>query len=411
IPLTLLLGIFQSSLSPECESSQGSKVGIIYARVSTKAQAEEGYSLPAQIDMLKKIAERESIKVLKTLEDGGKTGRNLNRENLWKILQYAENRKISYLLVIEIDRIGRNSIENLYFMNLLKENGVKIRTKDGEIDLNKITDLITATIKSLASQIEINNLSERTQRGKIKKWKGKGWIRPKVPLGYETDNSWIKKISQYSQLIKDIYDLFERYGDYSKVQRTINKNFKELPKDRPLTVAQIKRILSDPVYIGKPQYGNEAVDSPELAFIDEYTVDKAQKIKEKIKKRHDRNKNKKVVTVEDIVERVGIGSAESVLPIAVLCTRCGNIMVKNGTRKVRNGWVYNYRCPACGKQSRIPTGKQLDELNWTNSGESSTTSEDLLHDANQKSFDASKISPSSLTHWVDISIGNVKEVT
>jgi DNA invertase Pin-like site-specific DNA recombinase len=360
---TLLLGTVQSTLSGTgYESPQERKTGIIYARVSNKAQVEEGYSLPAQIDVLEKIARDEDIAVLKILEDGGKTGRNLNRENLWTILQYAEERKISILLVIEIDRIGRDSIETLYFMNRLKNCGVKIRTKDALIDLNKISDLITTTIKSLAAQIEINNLSERTQRGKIKKWKEKKWIRPEVPLGYERDDGWIKKIVQYTPLIKEVYEFFEKWRDYTKVTREINEKHRQSLK-KSLTAAQIKRILSDPVYKGKPQYGNEVVDSPELAFIDEDTFARAQKIKVGIRKRYERIKNREVITVENIVEKIGYSFAEKVLRIAVLC-ECGHIMVKNGMRKFRDRWVYNYLCPECGKQRRIPTGRQVAQLNW-----------------------------------------------
>jgi hypothetical protein len=142
-----------------------------------------------------------------------------------------------------------------------------------------------------------------------------------------------------------------------------NKKYKKL-LNKPLTIAQVKRILRDPVYIGKPRYGEEIVDSSELRFIDADTFSRTQKIMKRIKKRSSGDKNKKIVAIESIIDRFGICYAEKRFKIGVLCPVCGKVMVKNGMRQIRRSgvWVYNYLCQACRKQVRIPSGKQLAQL-------------------------------------------------
>jgi predicted site-specific integrase-resolvase len=45
------------------------RTGVIYARVSSKDQAEEGYSIPAQLELLRRYAVTKGITVLKEVTD------------------------------------------------------------------------------------------------------------------------------------------------------------------------------------------------------------------------------------------------------------------------------------------------------------------------------------------------------
>ena len=42
---------------------------VIYARVSSDEQQKEGFSIPAQIDLLKSYAEKNNIEVVKVYEE------------------------------------------------------------------------------------------------------------------------------------------------------------------------------------------------------------------------------------------------------------------------------------------------------------------------------------------------------
>jgi len=365
IPFKLIsmLGIFHSTLFTTANNSpRKNKVGVVYTRVSSKAQAEEGFSLQSQVDTMTQIANEMGIQLpFEPIVDPGVSGSNLKRENLEKILKLAEEGKITHILTIDIDRIGRNSIESQYYIHCLRELGVKIITRDGEIDLHRITDLVGVTIKSLVAQMESDSLVERTQRGKIQKFASKKWIKP-IPIGYKKCGDWLEKLPQYTPLIKDVYAFFIDVKNYTRVCNLINERYGQI-LDKTLRPAQIKRILSDSVYIGKPEYGGKPVDAPELAFMDQAIFDRAREIAEKIKSRY-RSANKKVVRVKDLVSKFGIHYSEKYLDIAILCPKCRTPMVKNGTKPTRGVWVNNYICPCseCKEQKQVPTGGQLDQF-------------------------------------------------
>jgi site-specific DNA recombinase len=56
---------------------------ILYARVSTKAQAEEDrYSLPQQLEALRKYAEENGLEILEEVTDPGYSGATLERPGM-----------------------------------------------------------------------------------------------------------------------------------------------------------------------------------------------------------------------------------------------------------------------------------------------------------------------------------------
>ena len=61
---------------------QTPKRAVLYARVSTKEQAEKGYSMAQQLDALRSYCKREGIEVVGVYEDPGHSGAYLERPGL-----------------------------------------------------------------------------------------------------------------------------------------------------------------------------------------------------------------------------------------------------------------------------------------------------------------------------------------
>ena len=84
------------------------KKAVIYCRVSTKEQEREGYSIPAQLSMLRSYAADNNINVVKVFKDNesaGKAGRTKFNEMV-KLLE--KDKSIQAILVEKTDRLFRN---------------------------------------------------------------------------------------------------------------------------------------------------------------------------------------------------------------------------------------------------------------------------------------------------------------
>ena len=82
---------------------------IIYTRVSTKEQAEEGYSLDAQIKLLRDYAEKNDLRIVKDFVVPESASGRQERKRFQEMLDYLENHQsIKHLICEKVDRITRN---------------------------------------------------------------------------------------------------------------------------------------------------------------------------------------------------------------------------------------------------------------------------------------------------------------
>ena len=81
---------------------------VIYARVSSKEQEKEGYSIPAQLDLLRKYAQRNNFTIVKEFEDV-ETAKSSGRTYFNEMIKMLKNSKdINTILVEKTDRLYRN---------------------------------------------------------------------------------------------------------------------------------------------------------------------------------------------------------------------------------------------------------------------------------------------------------------
>lgn len=90
--------------------------GVIYARVGTVKQAEDGVSLDLRIEILREVAGQEDIRFeCSPIPDEGKTGTSFERDGIQEVFQHAKKDRVAYLLVQDIDQIGRAAAETLFY--------------------------------------------------------------------------------------------------------------------------------------------------------------------------------------------------------------------------------------------------------------------------------------------------------
>jgi len=352
---SLLQAVFPSIDKIERYRKEGATVAL-YIRVSTTKQAKEGKSLKAQEMELRAVAKRIGASRAIFLIDAGKSGMDFSGRKLGIILALAAAGKIDKLIVSEIDRVGRKSLKLLGFLLQLRGYGVLIVTPTGELDLEKLADLVMTTIKAFGAEEQNELRGYYALRSKVEAFKNRIWNLP-VPLGYEKKKKWIEKKPCWNSVIKDVFALFLRHKNYGLVAEIVNKLHNSV-LEKPLTRQQIKQILENPVYMGKPGYfgevvnrkcGEVVVNDPDLAYVNKETFEKTREIILVLSKRYQRRENE----LEELIASCGLDILDYLPHVALICPECRSKMVRNGQV---------YICQNCGRQLRAIKKKAIEKV-------------------------------------------------
>ncbi|MFK5602621.1 recombinase family protein [Haloferax volcanii] len=358
----------------EDQSDEAEDTGIIYARVSSQKQAREGYGLETQVDQLKRIAKNEGIPLhCEPIQDRAQTGGSFERDGIQRVFREAQKDGPSYLLVQDVDRIGRAAAETLYFIYILQtECDVTLITQSGQKDVSSTRGLMQTTLMSLMAQLNnefrIRKSKESMARSFIEKknWKADN---PIVPLGYEqTDDGWIQKNMEKAPVVQDLFEEFVDCEVYQETKRRIEEDHGDV-----LDGHRVKTLLQESAYKGKPQLsantaidyeGGRVMNEPELQIVDERTFSEAQRI---IEKKNEKYASDNVKGLVDFIEEFDLFTVvESSSPVELRCESCHGSMMKNGQRSLTGApiKVHMYRCTECGKSRKWPRDSDYGHMEF-----------------------------------------------
>jgi DNA invertase Pin-like site-specific DNA recombinase len=226
---------------------------VIYARVSSKEQEREGFSIPAQLELLEKYAQKENFIICEKFVDV-ETAKKSGRTNFVKMLAYLKKHKdIKTILVEKTDRLYRNlpdyvTIDALDLdLHFVKE-GVVLNNNSHSSE--KFMHLIKV---GMAKQY-IDNLSEEVRKGIAQKCKD-GLYPAKAPVGYknvtsETGKKIIVPDPATAPYIRQCYELYlsGMYSFKSLAKKLSDDGF--LINGKPCRKGNVEVILANPIYYG-----------------------------------------------------------------------------------------------------------------------------------------------------------------
>lgn len=141
---------------------------VILARVSTDKQLYERHVV--EMEQYCKSVGWDVAKVFANKVSG--TKRNEDRPEIVEMLQYIEENKIDKVCVLEISRLGRNTLEALKVIELLNEKKIclfiknyNLETLDAKGNVNPITSLICTILLEISS-MERHTIIERMASGR-----------------------------------------------------------------------------------------------------------------------------------------------------------------------------------------------------------------------------------------------------
>lgn len=235
---------------------------VIFARVSTREQAEEGYSLPAQEKLLTRYAEEKGLNIVKRFSVPESARGSQERVIFNELLEYiSQHSEIKVLICEKVDRITRNFKDAVKLDDWLNED------PDRQIHFVKQSLVIHKESKSherfqwdiyiaLARQYS-NNLSEETRKGLYEK-AAEGWYPGNHKRGYvargETGHKdWLIDTSNKDHIF--LVRAFELFSTGTHTLRTVCKAlFNEgwsSNSGKQISIGEMHKLLIDPFYCGE----------------------------------------------------------------------------------------------------------------------------------------------------------------
>ena len=204
-----------------------------YTRVSTSKQMRNGYSLEEQAARIKSYAHKNKIEITKMYTDVMSGGRD-DRPQLMELMRDAQAGKFSLVMVVDIDRFGRDMMSILNNITRLESLEIDFYPLSGILNIeNKtIRRMVLSQLAGLAElQRKLNR--EKTLRGMYQKLE-KGYLnifKPRFPLMFSEDQKSLILNPEHAELFELIKkSKLESELSYQKVADHLNA----LPLDKRL---------------------------------------------------------------------------------------------------------------------------------------------------------------------------------
>lgn len=221
-----------------------------YERISTEEQSN--FSLRFQNETIQEYADKNNITIIESFRDDGYSAKDFNRP-AWKRLEIAlKKHKVDYLIVAKYDRLIRNMLEGLVFIDKLENKlGVTLISVRENYGVSPFDPYFRKQRNDMLNSAEHERgLISWRSRGGVHKGKKEGYYLHKAPFGYYNfkDDKKMPQIGidiEKKEVIKNIFDDFLSGYSFTAIRkRAEEKGFTGKHKE------VIKRTLLNPVYGG-----------------------------------------------------------------------------------------------------------------------------------------------------------------
>ncbi len=235
---------------------------VIYARVSSKEQEQEGFSIPAQLELLRKYAQKQGFEVLREYSEA-ETAKTSGREEFGQMVAFIQKRKTPVAILVEkTDRLYRNLKDFILIDDLMNDQLTVIhKVKEGKVisrDSHSSEKFFELLMMGQAKQY-VDNLSEEVKKGQRQKIMAGEWAWV-APYGYK-NNRAIKNIEPDPDAAPFVRRAYEIYASGHSIQATIEKLASEGYSYRPyaqkINKTKLGELLRSKIYMGEIAYKGE----------------------------------------------------------------------------------------------------------------------------------------------------------
>ena len=238
----------------------------IYCRVSTQEQAEEGYSLEEQQRLIREYCQQKNYEVAMVYEDAGISGKDIrHRPAMQQLLEDASKKKFHLVMSWKINRISRKLSDAIKIVETLEKYGIGYQSYSEPFESSTPAGKMQFQMMALVGEFERNTIAQNVKMGMRAKAMSGEWCGGIPPFGYcwvtmeGTENhgrrkSRLEVVEREAEAVRLMFQLYASGKGYKAIVGRINREGYRTKLDNAFSVAQIKSILTNPVYIGKVRY-------------------------------------------------------------------------------------------------------------------------------------------------------------
>jgi site-specific DNA recombinase len=229
----------------------------IYVRVSTQRQAQ-AQTIDQQIDRLRThLADRGwQLPEGHVFRDDGYSGASLKRPGLDRLRDRAALASFDAVFVTDPDRLARNYVHQVLFIEELEKNGCRVEFLDRPMSKDP-HDQLLLQIRGAVAEYERTLIAERMRRGRQRRFRA-GTMLPwaRAPYGYRTATDRPRDPSGVYQDPAEAAVVAEMFAWYLEGRHTLHglvDHLREMgapsPSGKPYwSDASVRGILKNPVY-------------------------------------------------------------------------------------------------------------------------------------------------------------------
>lgn len=231
-----------------------------YCRVSTDKE-DQLNSLETQKKFFIEYAEKTGHTLVRLYADEGLSGTKVKRrKEFQRMMADAELGMFEQLVVKDISRLARNTVDLLQSVRRLKALGIQTLFLTANMDSMGDSEFVLTMFGALAQE-ESANMSKRIKFGKrVNAERGKV---PNLVYGYDKnagDCFHLTVNQREAAVVRQIYSWYidDGYGA-NKIAGELNRQGYRTKQDRTWCQNGVSRILSNPIYTGKIVNGKQEI--------------------------------------------------------------------------------------------------------------------------------------------------------